>query len=213
VLRSALIVRGFDVRTASDPEEGLRIYCEWPPDLVITDLIMPGLTGVEVCRAIRSNSMTPVFVLSVRNHEVDKIKALEAGADDYITKPFSTPELIARIQAHLRRAPERSTPIISLGDFIVDTIAHAVILQGKKIHLTPKEFALLLHMARNAGRMVSHQALLTAVWGQESAHQPEYLRVFIGQLRKKLKTITGKEYIETEPWVGYKFNPEGMIRE
>lgn len=213
VLRSALAGRGFDVRTANDPEEGLRIYCEWPPDLVITDLMMPGLSGVEVCRAIRSSSVTPVLILSVRNHEADKVEALDAGADDYITKPFSTLELIARIQAHLRRAPERSAPIISLGDFIVDAIAHTVILQGKKIRLTPKEFALQLHLVRNAGRMISHRALLTAVWGQESAHQPEYLRVFIGQLRKKLKAVTGKEYIETEPWVGYRFNPEGMIRE
>jgi two-component system, OmpR family, KDP operon response regulator KdpE len=212
VLRGALTAKGFDVRTANDPEEGLRIYCEWIPDLVVTDLMMPGLTGVEVCRAIRSSSATPVLILSVRNHELEKVEALDAGADDYVTKPFSTPELIARIRAHLRRAPERPAPIIVQGDFIVDATAHTVILNSTKIRLTPKEFDLLLHLARNAGKMTSHRALLTAVWGQESAHQPEYLRVFIGQLRKKLEAVTGKQYIETEPWVGYRFIPEGTIR-
>jgi two-component system KDP operon response regulator KdpE len=174
---------------------------------------MPGLTGVEVCRAIRSSSATPILILSVRNHESEKVEALDAGADDYVTKPFSTPELLARIRVHLRRAPERPTPIIAQGDFIVDATAHTVLLQGKIVRLTPKEFDLLFYLARNAGKMISHRALLTAVWGQESAHQPEYLRVFIGQLRKKLEPAAGKQYIETEPWVGYRFIPEGAKRD
>jgi two-component system KDP operon response regulator KdpE len=212
VLRGALTAKAFDVRTANDSEEGLRIYCEWMPDLVVTDLMMPGVTGVAVCRAIRSTSATPVLILSVRNHELEKVEALEAGADDYVTKPFSTPELIARIRAHLRRVPERAAPIIAQGDFLVDANAHTVTLNSVKVRLTPKEFDLLLHLARNAGKMTSHRSLLTAAWGKDSAHQPEYLRVFIGQLRKKLEAVTGKQYIETEPWVGYRFIPEGTIR-
>ena len=209
VLRASLSSQGFDVRTANDPEEGLRLFAEWKPDLVITDLIMPGLSGVEVCRTIRSTSSTPVIVLSVRDHERSKIEALDCGADDYITKPFSIQELLARVRAHMRRAPERTESAISAGDFVIDAAAHSVELSGKPIHLTPKEFELLVHLARHPGKVITHRALLTAVWGAQSAHQPEYLRVFVGQLRKKLEGETGKQYIQTEPWVGYRFVPEG----
>jgi two-component system KDP operon response regulator KdpE len=209
VLRAALSAQGFDVRTANDPEEGLVTFKEWTPDLVITDLMMPGLSGVEVCRAIRTHSAIPLLVLSVRDHERSKVEALDAGADDYVTKPFNTQELLARVRAHLRRAPERTTSAIEAGDFVIDSAAHAIAVLGKPIHLTPKEFDLLLHLARQAGKVITHRALLTAVWGAQSAHQPEYLRVFIGQLRKKLEAETGKQYIQTEPWVGYRFMPEG----
>jgi len=209
VLRAALSAQGYDVRTANDPEEGLRTFKDWPPDLVITDLMMPGMSGVEVTRAIRSHSVIPVLVLSVREHERSKVEALDAGADDYITKPFGIQELLARVRAHLRRAPERTTSAIEAGDFVVDSSAHTVTLQGKPIHLTPKEFDLLVHLSRHAGKVITHRALLTAVWGAQSAHQPEYLRVFVGQLRKKLEGETGKQYIQTEPWVGYRFVPEG----
>jgi two-component system KDP operon response regulator KdpE len=209
VLRAALVAQGYDVRTANDPEEGLLVFKEWSPDLVVTDLMMPGLSGVEVCRAIRSRSNTPVLVLSVRDHERSKVEALDAGADDYVTKPFSIQELQARVRAHLRRAPERTTSALEAGDFMVDAAAHAITVLGKPIHLTPKEFDLLLHLARHAGKVITHRALLTAVWGAQSAHQPEYLRVFVGQLRKKLEAETGKQYIQTEPWVGYRFMPEG----
>jgi two-component system KDP operon response regulator KdpE len=209
VLRASLSAQGFDVRTANDPEEGLRTFAEWKPDLVITDLMMPGLSGVEVCRAIRSTSSTPIVVLSVRDHERSKIEALDCGADDYITKPFSIQELLARVRAHMRRAPERTESAIAAGDFVIDAAAHCVELAGKPIHLTPKEFELLVHLARHAGKVITHRALLTAVWGAQSAHQPEYLRVFVGQLRKKLEGETGKQYIQTEPWVGYRFIPEG----
>ncbi len=211
VLRAALSAQGYDVRTANDPEEGLRVFRDWAPDLVITDLMMPGMSGVEVCRNIRTRSATPVLVLSVREHERSKVEALDAGADDYVTKPFSIQELLARVRAHLRRAPERTTAAIEVGDFIVDSQAHTIAVQGKTIHLTPKEFELLLHLARNAGKVMTHRALLTSVWGAQSAHQPEYLRVFVGQLRKKLETETGRQYIQTEPWVGYRFIPEGWI--
>jgi two-component system KDP operon response regulator KdpE len=209
VLRAALSAQGYDVRTANDPEEGLQVFHDWPPDLVVTDLMMPGMSGVEVTRAIRVNNTTPVLVLSVREHERSKVEALDAGADDYVTKPFGIQELLARVRAHLRRAPERTTTVIEAGDFIVDASAHSISVLGKPIHLTPKEFDLLLHLSRHAGKVITHRALLTAVWGVQSAHQPEYLRVFIGQLRKKLEVETGKQYIQTEPWVGYRFMPEG----
>ncbi len=211
VLRAALSAQGYDVRTANDPEEGLRVFRDWPPDLVITDLMMPGMSGVEVCRVIRSRATTPVLVLSVREHERSKVEALDAGADDYVTKPFSIQELLARVRAHLRRAPERTTNAIETGDFVVDSNAHTITVQAKPVHLTPKEFDLLLHLARNPGKVMTHRALLSAVWGAQAAHQPEYLRVFIGQVRKKLENETGRQYIQTEPWVGYRFIPEGWI--
>lgn len=210
VLRAALSAQGFDVRTANDPGEGLHVFSEWPPDLVVTDLMMPGLTGVDVTRSIRARSAVPVIVLSVRDHERSKVEALDAGADDYVTKPFGIQELLARVRAHLRRAPERAASAIETGDFVVDENAHTITVQGKAIHLTPKEFDLLLHLARHAGKVITHRALLTAVWGAQSVHQPEYLRVFVGQLRKKLDAETGKRYIQTEPWVGYRFVPEGL---
>ena len=209
VLRAALSAQGFDVRTANDPEEALLVFRDWSPDLVITDLMMPGMSGVEVCRAIRQHSSTPVLVLSVRDQERSKVEALDAGADDYVTKPFSIQELLAGVRAHLRRAPERATAAIETGDFVLDSEAHSIEVMGKPIHLTPKEFDLLLHLARHAGKVMTHRALLTSVWGAQSAHQPEYLRVFVGQLRKKLELETGKQYIQTEPWVGYRFIPEG----
>ena len=209
VLRAALSAQAYDVRTANDPEEGLRLFRDWPPDLVITDLMMPVMSGVEVCRHIRTRGATPVLVLSVREHERSKIEALDAGADDYVTKPFGIQELLARVRAHLRRAPERTAAAIEVGDFVVDAHAHSITVQGKPVHMTPKEFDLLLHLARNAGKVMTHRALLTAVWGAQSAHQPEYLRVFVGQLRKKLEIETGRQYIQTEPWVGYRFVPEG----
>lgn len=210
VLRAALSAQGYDVRTANEPEEALRLVQDWMPDLMITDLMMPGMTGIELSRAVRAKSAVPILVLSVRDQERTKIEALDAGADDYVTKPFSTHELLARVRAHLRRAPERNTDVaIEVGDFVVDTAAHSVTVNGHAVHLTPKEFDLLLHFARNAGKVITHRALLTSVWGAQSAQQPEYLRVFVGQLRKKLQGDSGKEYIQTEPWVGYRFLPEG----
>jgi two-component system KDP operon response regulator KdpE len=213
VLRAALSAQGYDIRTANDPEEGLELYREWSPDLVVTDLMMPTMSGVEVTRAIRVRFATPIIILSVRDHERSKVEALDAGADDYVTKPFSIQELLARIRAHLRRAPERTSAALEAGDFVVDANAHSITVLGKPIHLTPKEFDLLLHLSRHSGKVITHRALLTSVWGAQSAHQPEYLRVFIGQLRKKLEAETGKQYIQTEPWVGYRFIPEGISNE
>jgi two-component system, OmpR family, KDP operon response regulator KdpE len=212
-LRAALTAQGFDVRTANDPEEGLQVFREWPPDLLITDLMMPGMSGVDLCREVRRIAPTPIIVLSVRDHERAKVEALDAGADDYVTKPFSIQELQARVRAHLRRAPERAETAIEAGDFVVDVAAHSITLQGKELHLTPKEFDLLAHLARHPGKVLTHRALLTAVWGGQAAHQPEYLRVFVGQLRKKLESETGRQYIQTEPWVGYRFLPEGWTED
>lgn len=210
VLRASLSAQRYDVRTANDPEEALRLFEEWHPDLVITDLVMPGMSGIDLCRAIRRKSRIPILVLSVREQEHDKVEALDAGADDYVTKPFSSQELLARVRAHLRRAPERSGDgPVEVGDFLVDPEAHTIAVSGRPVHLTPKEFDLLLLFARNAGKVLTHRALLTAVWGAQSAQQPEYLRVFVGQLRKKLQGDAQKEYIQTEPWVGYRFLPEG----
>jgi two-component system KDP operon response regulator KdpE len=211
VLRAALSAQAYDVRIANDPEEALRLFEDWSPDLIVTDLMMPGISGIDVCKAIRRKTSTPIIVLSVRDQERSKIEALDAGADDYVTKPFSIQELLARVRAHLRRAPERnSDAAVETGDFIVDAQAHTATVSGRQIHLTPKEFDLLLHFARNSGKVLTHRALLTAVWGAQSAHQPEYLRVFIGQLRRKLEAESGKQYFQTEPWVGYRFLPEGL---
>jgi len=213
VLRASLSAQRYDVRTANDPEEALRIFEEWHPDLIVTDLMMPGMTGVDLCRAVRRKTGIPILVLSVRDQEHVKVEALDAGADDYVTKPFSSQELLARVRAHLRRAPERSGDApIEVGDFLVDPAAHTVSVTGRTLHLTPKEFDLLLLFARNAGKVLTHRVLLTAVWGAQSAQQPEYLRVFVGQLRKKLQGDARKEYIQTEPWVGYRFLPEGAIQ-
>jgi two-component system KDP operon response regulator KdpE len=210
VLRAALSAQRYDVRTANDPQEALRVFEEWAPDLVITDLMMPEISGVDICRAIRKTSKTPILVLSVRDQERAKVEALDAGADDYVTKPFSIQELLARVRAHLRRAPERVTDTaIDAGDFHIDPSAHSVTLVGRAVHLTPREFDLLLLLARNPGKVLTHRVLLTAIWGAQSAQQPEYLRVFVGQLRKKLQGETHKEYIQTEPWVGYRFLPDG----
>lgn len=211
VLRAALSTQRYDVRTANDPHEALRVLEEWNPDLVITDLVMPEINGVEIARTVRKSGPTPIIVLSVRDQDQFKVEALDAGADDYVTKPFSTQELLARVRAHLRRAPERpSSEPIACGDFRIDPDAHTVYLADSALHLTPKEFDLLLFFARNAGKVLTHRVLLSAVWGAQSAHQPEYLRVFVGQLRKKLHGISGKEYLQTEPWIGYRFVPEGL---
>jgi two-component system KDP operon response regulator KdpE len=211
VLRAALSAQAYDVRIANDPEEALRLFDDWAPDLIVTDLMMPGISGIEVCRTIRKTASTPIIVLSVRDQERSKVEALDAGADDYVTKPFSIQELLARVRAHLRRAPERNNDqAVEAGDFTIDPEAHTATVCGRGVHLTPKEFDLLLHFARHAGKVLTHRALLTAVWGAQSAHQPEYLRVFIGQLRKKLENGSEKQYFQTEPWVGYRFLPEGL---
>ena len=211
VLRTSLAAQGYDIRVANNGDTALEIMKDWTPDLVITDLAMPNMDGLELCRKLRSGSQVPIIVLSVKSEERTKVKALDLGADDYVTKPFAIGELLARVRANLRRVPigePTSGGVIEVGDFRIDQDAHTVSVRGREVHLTPKEFDLLVYLARHPGKVLTHRALLTAVWGANSMEQPEYLRVFIGQLRKKLEPEAGSpKYLQTEPWVGYRFDP------
>jgi two-component system KDP operon response regulator KdpE len=211
VLRTALSTQGYSIHIAANGVEGMEAIHAWKPDLVITDVSMPQMNGVELCREIRAISQIPIIVLSVRNQDLMKIEALDAGADDYVTKPFSIQELQARVRAQLRRstATNNETPqIIKGGDFMIDIPQHRVVVRGLEIHLTPKQFDLLVYMAQHPGQVLTHRALLHAVWGT-NADQPEYLRVTIGQLRKKIELSDEPTYIVTEPWIGYRFRPTG----
>jgi two-component system, OmpR family, KDP operon response regulator KdpE len=211
VLKTTLSSQGYGIRTAANGSQALQEMKAWPPDLVITDLRMPTMDGLELCRHIRAESRIPIIVLSVKGEEKIKVEALDAGADDYITKPFSVNELLARVRAALRRAsPEEETEpaVIERGDFRIDVPARKVEVKHQEVRLTPKEFDLLVYLARHSGRVVTHHALLNAVWGPNSVQQPEYLRVFVGHLRKKLEPNESEpRYILTEPWVGYRFEP------
>jgi two-component system KDP operon response regulator KdpE len=211
VLRTSLSSQGYDIRVANDGETALEILKDWAPDLVITDLSMPRMDGLELCRRLRAKSQMPILVLSVRGEERTKVQALDAGADDYVTKPFGMNELLARVRANFRRAPaeERAEGgVIQAGDFRIDLDAHTVAVRRRPVKLTPKEFDLLVHLARHAGKVVTHRALLAAVWGGHSTEQTEYLRVFIGQMRRKIEPDPANpRYILTEPWVGYRFQP------
>jgi two-component system, OmpR family, KDP operon response regulator KdpE len=211
VLKTALSTQGYSVRTSLNGLDGLIAFREWNPDVVITDLSMHEMSGIELCHQIRSTSTTPIIVLSVRDQEAVKVAALDAGADDYVTKPFSIQELQARVRAQLRRrtaaAPE-TQQIITLGDFVIDVPQHKVVVRGQETHLTPKQFDLLVVLAEHPGQVLTHRALLHAVWGT-NADQPEYLRVHIGQLRKKIEISEDPRYIVTEPWIGYRFYPSG----
>lgn len=210
VLKTSLSNQGYGIRTASEGEEALQIMKNWSPDLIVTDLRMPNIDGLQLCRTVRRESRIPIIVLSVKGEDNIKVEALDAGADDYVTKPFSMNELLARIRAALRRAslPERPESLsIDIGDFRIDVPARTVLVKDREVHLTPKEFDLLIYLARNAGKVLTHRTLLSAVWGPNSVEQPEYLRVFVGQLRKKLETDNSPKYIVTEPWVGYRFEP------
>jgi two-component system KDP operon response regulator KdpE len=210
VLRSALLAAGYDVRTANEGESALDLFHSWKPNLVICDLSMPGLNGIEVCRRIRLVSQVPIIVLSVKQEEKTKVEALDAGADDYVTKPFGIEELLARVRAALRRAEPHaaSDTTTCIGDFVIDVHARTVQVCGRSVHLTPKEFDLLLYFVQNAGRVLTHKAVLNAVWGKAYVNQSESLRVYVGQLRKKLEfDAKGRKYILTEPWIGYRFVP------
>ena len=209
VLRRSLIAHHYEVRIANDGETALEIFREFSPDLLITDLSMPEMDGVELCREIRKISNVPIIVLSVRNEEKTKVEALDAGADDYITKPFGMDELLARTRANLRRASqtiEKTEVNLTNGDFEFDLSAHKVFVLGKEIYLTPKEFEVLLYLFQNEGKVVTHHDLLGKVWGGNFTESTEYLRVFVGQLRKKIEPQPEKpQYIVTVPWVGYRF--------
>ncbi len=207
VLRTTLSAQAYDIRVANNGETALEIMKDWTPDLVITDLAMPHMDGLELCRQIRMTSEVPIIVLSVKGEERTKVKALDAGADDYVTKPVGMSELTARVRANLRRAPVTDAEkVIKAGGVRIDLDAHKVTIRGREVRLTPKEFEVLVYLVRNRGKVVTHRNLLAAVWGGESTEQPEYLRVFVNRLRNKLEPdADSPRYILTEPHIGYRF--------
>ncbi len=209
VLRQILSAHQFDIRTASEGEAGIELFHDWKPDLVITDLQMPNVNGLELCRKVREFSEVPIIVLSVKDDEKTIVEALDAGADDYITKPFGTHELLARIRAALRRLPEKAATVLEVGEFSIDFSAHKVVVEKNEIHLTPKEFDLLAFLLKNPEKVLTHQIILQKVWGSYYSESPEALRVLIGSLRKKIeKDFSKPRYLLTEPWIGYRFIPK-----
>ena len=208
VLRGSLTAHRYEVRTAADGVSGLETFQDWHPDLIITDLQMPEMDGITFCREVRKQSQVPIIVLSVRGSEREKVEALDAGADDYVTKPFGIDELLARVRATLRRALSgvlADEVVLTDGDLQIDLGKRTVAVRGREFHLTPKEFDLLVFMFRNRGKVLTHRAILTEIWGADSTGQTEYLRVFMGNLRKKLEPDPSHpRYLITEPWVGYR---------
>jgi two-component system KDP operon response regulator KdpE len=206
VMKATLVGHSYEVIEARTGEDALEKLPHEMPSLVLLDMNMPGMGGLETCRAIRAGSDIPVIILSVRNTEKDKVAALDAGADDYVTKPFGIEELLARIRATLRRSPSSPEGAFTSPDLEIDFDTRRVRAQGKNVRLTPKEFDLLRYLVAHAGKPVTHRELLQAVWGPDYGDQPEYLRVFINQVRKKIEANPAKpRYILTEPWVGYRF--------
>jgi two-component system KDP operon response regulator KdpE len=208
VMRRILSAHQFDIRTAGDGEAALELFNDWKPDLIVTDLQMPNMDGLELCRRVRGISDIPIIVLSVRDEEKTIVEALDTGADDYITKPFGTNELLARIRASLRRLPEKTADIVKTGDFHIDFSAHKALVNNTEVHLTPKEFELLAFFARHPDKVLTHTVLLRKIWGAYYTESPEALRVLVGTLRKKIeKDLSHPKYILTEPWIGYRFSP------
>ena len=209
VLRSTLSFRGYTIGEAASGEEALERIRKLKPDLILLDVNLPGMSGVEACREIRRFTDAPIIILTVRSAERDKVMALDAGADDYVTKPFGIEELLARVRASLRRHPsaEGLAPFHSK-DFSVDFEQRRVTVGSEEVHLAPKEFEVLKHLIANQGKPVTHRRLLQTVWGPEYGEETENLRVVINQLRKKIeKDPSQPRYILTEPWVGYRFQP------
>ena len=209
IMRVTLTSAGYEVDDAKTGEEALGKVREFRPDLVLLDINMPGMGGLAACRAIRSNANTAIIMLTVHNTEAAKVEALDAGADDFVTKPFSTPELLARIRAALRRLPvtQSSPSRLQVGQLTIDFTARTVSQGGTSSHLTPKELDLLRYLTQHSNEAVSHRELLQAVWGPDYGDQVDYLRAFIKSLRKKIEpNPDSPQYITTEPWVGYRFN-------
>jgi two-component system KDP operon response regulator KdpE len=209
VLRTSLVASGFVVREARRGEEALEMIREEMPDLLIIDINLPGMSGFEVCREIRESCDVPIIMLSVRNNERDKVRALDSGADDYVVKPFGIQELLARIRANLRRhAPSADELPMTFEsrELTINFAQRTVIARGHQARLTPKEFELLRYLVSHPNKALPHRELLQAVWGPDYGDQVEYLRVFINQLRKKIEPQPSKpRYLLTEPWVGYRF--------
>jgi two-component system, OmpR family, KDP operon response regulator KdpE len=209
VLRSTLSFRGYSITEASSGEDAIELIRKSKPDLILLDVNLPGISGIETCREIRSWSAVPIIILTVRNAERDKVVALDAGADDYVTKPFGIEELLARVRASLRRTSAADImPPFHSKDFTVDFEERRVIVVGEEVHLAPKEFEVLKLLISQQGKPVTHRRLLQAVWGPEYGEETENLRVVINQLRKKIERDPSQpKYILTEPWVGYRFQP------
>lgn len=208
-LRATLVPQGYAVSDARSGEEALEKLRAEKADVVLLDLNMPGMGGLATCREIRRHSDVAIIVLTVRDSETDKVQALDAGADDYVTKPFGTPELLARIRAALRRlpaSPDAGLDVLHLQGVTIDFAARRVIVRGEESRLTPKELDLLRYLVANANTAIPHRKLLQAIWGPDYGDEVEYLRVFINHLRKKIEPHPAKpRYLLTEPWVGYRF--------
>lgn len=211
---NALTSRGYAVRTVTEARHALTDIHAGRADLVITDLHIAGTDGLELCRRVRETSNVPIIVVSSRRDSGTEVAALDSGADDFVGKPFATEALLARVRAALRRCPEHSdTPVLEIGAFNIDFHDRRVRVHGQSVRLTPKEFDLFVYMARHPDRVLPHKSLLGAVWGEAFENQAEYLRVFVGQLRKKFETDSSNpRYLLTEPWVGYRFNPSGLVQ-
>jgi two-component system, OmpR family, KDP operon response regulator KdpE len=209
VLRSTLSTRGYVIIEAKTGEEALESVRKERPDLILLDVNMPGMGGIETCREIRRGFDAPIIMLTVRDAERDKVAALDAGADDYVVKPFGIEELLARIRSALRRyAPTDVLPSFVSKDLTVDFAARQVTVRDQTVHLTPKEFDVLKHLVANQGKPLTHRRLLQSVWGPDYGDETESLRVVINQLRKKIEVDPARpKYILTDPWVGYRFQP------
>jgi two-component system KDP operon response regulator KdpE len=209
VLRSTLSSQGYVITDAKTGEEAVESVRKNKPDLVLLDLNMPGMGGIAACREIRQSSEAPIIMLTVRNAERDKVAALDAGADDYVVKPFGIEELLARIRAALRRyAPGDALPPFVSKELTLNFESRQLTVRGEEVHLTPKEFDVLRHLIANQGKPLTHRRILQSVWGPDYGEETENLRVVINQLRKKIETDPAHpKYIRTEPWVGYRFQP------
>jgi two-component system KDP operon response regulator KdpE len=208
VLRTTLIAQGYEVVDARSGDEALERVRNEKLDLVILDMNMPGMNGIETCRLIRSGSDIAIIMLTVRDSEADKVEALDAGADDYVTKPFGSPELLARIRAALRRQPQVATGLqtVHIDDMEINFATRRITVGSKEVRLTPKEFDLLQYMVSHPNVAIPHTRLLQSVWGPDYGDEVEYLRVFMNQLRKKIeKNPSTPRYLITEPWIGYRF--------
>jgi two-component system KDP operon response regulator KdpE len=210
-LRASLTSEGYRVVEATGGEEGMRMAAAQPPDLVILDLGLPGLDGQDVLRRLREWLSAPIIILSARDQEKQKIEALDAGADDYLTKPFGAGELLARMRTALRHTHPKGTEVsvLEIGELRIDLAARVVCRAGEPIHLTPLEYKLLVLLMRNAGKVLTHRFLLREVWGPHDAQETHYLRVFVATLRRKIETDSARpRYILTEQGIGYRFAAE-----
>ncbi len=209
-LRIILTAHGYTVSTARDGRQAIDLAAHDRPEVIVLDLGMPGVGGVEVIEAVRGWTTTPILVVSGRSDTSGKVDALDAGADDYVTKPFATEELLARIRALTRRAPETAEqPVVRFGDVVVDLAARQVVRAGQDVRLTPTEWSVLEQLVRNPRRLVTQQTLLTSVWGPKHMRDSGYLRIYLGTLRKKLEpTPSSPRYLITEPGIGYRFTPD-----